>query len=210
MSTIGTANSRHANKNEQAIKPRGRQTRNVALQHERRRRKKGSLNRLAQFKVDIFSEDQLDPRYIYRWVNDEGSRLRMITKQDDYDFVRAEEIPNFSPDDETDSEGSGGRLRIIVGEKKNGSPMYQYLVKKRRDFWEDDNREAMDIRDAVLDGRVYQGEINDVEIGLPDDDKVTSRAVGGLDEEEFYVPPEARLEHGVSAGRRRGPVQPPA
>ena len=133
----------------------------------------------------------------------------MITKQDDYDFVQADEIPDFSPDDETDSE-PGGRLRIIAGEKKNGQPLYQYLVKKRRDFWEEDNRRAMEFRDDVLEGRVYRAELNNVEVGIAHDGKVEGAAIGGVADDDAdltYVPKETHLEHGLS-GRRRGPVQP--
>lgn len=187
-----------------AVSPRARPTRAEVHGHERRRRKAGTLNRMAQYKLDIFTAEQLDPDYIYRWVSDESSRLRMVTKQDDYDFVNADEIPDFSPDDETDSE-PGGRVRIISGEKKNGQPLYQYLVKKRRTFWEEDNASAMQFRDDTLKGRVYHGEIGAVEVGIAVNGKVERAEVGGLDTDQFYVPPEATLG---AAGRRRGPVAP--
>lgn len=194
---------------ERPIMARQRTPRNQVHAQERRRRKKGTLNRMAQYKLDVFELSQLDPDYIYRWVSDEGARLRIVTKQDDYDFVQADEIEDFSADDMTDSE-PGGRIRIIAGEKKNGQPLYQYLVKKRRDFWEDDNREAMDYRDDVLAGRVYKGEINDVPVAFAKDDKVTKTSVGGIadeDADKLYVRPEATLG---SVARRRGPVSPPA
>jgi hypothetical protein len=181
---------------------RGRPPRAEVHANERRRRRAGSLNRMAQYKLDIFSPEQLDPRYIYRWVSDEASRLRMVTKQDDYDFVNADEIPDFSPDDETDSE-PGGRVRIISGEKKNGQPLYQYLVKKRRDFWEEDNRASMSFRDDTLKGRVYKGDVGAVPVGIPKDGKVERVEAGGVDPDAYYVPPEASL-----GSVRRGPVQP--
>lgn len=181
---------------------RGRPARAQVHQAERRRRRAGSLDRMAQYKLDIFSPDQLDPAYVYRWVTDENSRLRMVTKMDDYDFVQADEIPDFSADDETDSE-PGGRIRIIGGEGKNGRPIYQYLVKKRRDFWEEDNAQAMRFRDDTLKGRVYKGEIGNVSIGMAKDGKVEKAEVGGVENEHFYVAPGAAL--GES---RRGPVTP--
>lgn len=173
---------------------------------ERRRRRGGTLNRMAQYKLDIFTADQLDPRYVYRWVSDENSRLRMVTKQDDYDFVTADEIPDFSPDDETDSEPGNGRIRIIAGERKNGQPLFQYLVKKRRDFWEEDNRASMGFRDDTLKGRVYKGEVHNVATGhAKEDGKVERADVGGVDNpENFYVPREATL----GTVGRSGPVQP--
>jgi len=198
---------------ERPIMARQRTPRAEVLGQERRRRKKGTLNRMAQYKLDVFEPSQLDPDYIYRWVSDEGARLRIVTKQDDYDFVQADEIEDFSADDMTDSE-PGGRLRIVAGEKKNGQPLYQYLVKKRRDFWESDNAEAMDYRDDVLAGRVYRGEINEVTVAAPTKDgKVERGTISGIadaDADNTYVPPEAALHHGISGGRRRGPVSPQA
>ena len=203
----GSVRSRTAASNAMPI--RGRPPRAVIHGAERRRRKSGTLNRMAQFKLDVFSDEQLDAEYIYRWVDDIGSRLRVLTKQDDYDFVNADEIADFSVDDMTDSE-SGQRLRMIVGEKKNGDPLYSYLLRKRRDFWESDNADAMDYRDDVLAGRVYRGEINDVPVAVADKDGgVKTGAVGGLaNSEEFYVPPEAHLEHGLSGGSRRRSAAP--
>jgi hypothetical protein len=216
MTTTGVAGGgRGRQSNERPIMPRARRTREEVHTTERRRRKKGTLDRMAQFKLDIFENAQLDPAYIYRWVSDEGARLRIVTKQDDYDFVQEDEIPDFSTDDMTDSE-PGGRLRIIAGEKKNGQPLYQYLVKKRRDFWEDDNADAMDYRDDVLAGRVYRGELNDVPVALAKDGEVRKGAVGGVSEEDqFYVPPEATLgdvgrRRGRPPGKRTGPVSTPA
>lgn len=198
---------------ERPIMNRVRTPRSQVHAQERRRRKKGTLNRMAQYKLDVFEPSQLDPDYIYRWVSDEGARLRIVTKQDDYDFVNADEIDDFSTDDMTDSE-PGGRIRIIAGEKKNGQPLYQYLVRKRRDFWEDDNREAMDYRDDVLAGRVYRGEINDVPVALANDGEVKTGAIGGVadeDAERFYVRPEATVGSSAIAPRRRqGPVSPSA
>jgi len=193
-----------------AITPRSRLPRSEILTTERRRRRRGTLDRMAQFKLDVFSPEQLDPEYIYRWVSEEGNRLRICTRTDDYDFVTADEIPDFSPEDMTDSE-PGGRLRMIVGERKNGTPIYAFLVKKPRQFWEQDNEEAMDFRDDMLAGRVYRAELNDVEIGLAADDKVKTARVGGVAgvrEDTFYVPPEVSAEHGFSEKARTGPVQP--
>ena len=169
-------------------------TRAEVTHSERRRRKTGSLNRMAQFKLDIFDPEQLDPNYVYRWITDDGSRIRQVTKADDYDFVNASEIENFNPEDESDSE-NGERVRMLVGKDKHGNAQYQYLLKKRKDFWEEDNAAGMDFRTAQLEGRVYNADV-----GGHAEEKGT---VGDVD--KFYVPPEASLG---SAGRRRGPIQP--
>ena len=190
---------------------RARESRMEATQTTRRRRRLGSLNRMAQYKLDIFEADQLDlDNYVYRWVTDDGSRLRQVTKMDDYDFVNASEIEGFNPEDESDSEG-GERVRMIVGQQKNGNPIHQYLLKKRKEFWEEDNRLGQDFRDDVLAGRVYQGDAEDIGARTVAKDG-SIKSVGpehGVDLSNVYVPPEATLNHGLSdQGRRRGLVQP--
>ena len=185
------------------ITARARPTRAEVTGHERRRRRAGTLNRMAQYTLDIFEEGQLDPNYVYRWIADTGSRLRQVTRGDDYDFVNASEIKDFSAEDSTDSEGAE-RIRMLTGKDKHGNPEYCYLLKKRRDFWEDDNRAGMDFRDDMLAGRVYRGE-GDVEARTVTAEGVKSVSPKEVDTSEFYVPPEATLG---SVGRRRGPVQP--
>jgi len=185
---------------------RARPTRAEVTSSERRRRKPGTLNRMASYKLDIFSPEQLDPDYIYRWVNDDASRLRMVTKMDDYDYVDASEIDGFNPDDESDSEG-GERVRMIVGEKKNGNPIYSYLLRKRKDFWEEDNRAQMEASDAALKRRVLKGDTPDISARVVDGGEVKTIGPDQADTSQFYVPEGAALG---SPGRRRGPVSPPA
>lgn len=189
------------------ITARSRVPRDVANRTERRRRKPGSLNRMAQMKLDIFTADQQDPDYIYRWVTDETNRLRIVTRLDDYDYVNASEFDGFNAEDETDSEG-GERLRMIVGEKKNGQPIYSYLLKKRRDFWEEDNRLGQEFRDDQLAGRVHKADLGDISAKtLGEDGAIVSSGPEKVDPERFYVPDAATV--GVHLGGRRGPVTQP-
>lgn len=167
---------------------RARVPRMEAMQGERRRRKAGTLNRMAQFKLDIFDPEQLDPDYIYRWITDDGSRLRMCTRQDDYEFVQSSEIKGFNPD-AFDSESSE-RVRMIMGRDKNGGVEYGYLCKKRKDFFEADLAASMDMRQAMMEGRVYSGELNDP----------------GESAEHTYVPTTENVTLG-NASRRRGPIE---
>lgn len=189
--------------NAKPITARSRQPRAETVATERRRRRGGTLNRMHQFKLDVFSPDQLDPDRVYRWIADDGSRLRGAYN-DDYDYVGASEIKNFDAATETDSEG-GERVRMLTGKDKWGNPEYSYLMAKPRQFWEDDNRAAQDYRDDVLEGRVYRGE-GEAAAQVVTDGKLSSVAPEqGADTSQTYVPAEARLEHGLS-GRRRGPV----
>lgn len=172
---------------------RGRVSRQEMSAAHRRRRTAGSLDRMAQFTLDIFAPEQLDPSFVYRWVTDEGSRLRQATRQDDYDLVGASEIADFSPQDQSDSESSE-RVRMVVGRDKNGAPTYAYLCKKPRAFFEEDQAAVRDFRQAMMEGRVYRGEVGGEEGESAD---LTAHA---------YVPESAGVTLGSASARRRGPV----
>lgn len=123
---------------------------------ERRRRKADTIDKMAGFSLDQFSPDQLDlPNYVYRWVQDDGARMRIATKQDDYDPVLASEIKGFDIDT-TDSEGSE-TVRMITGRRENGSAIYSHLLKKPRKFFEEDMGAGVQRRADMLAGRVVQG-----------------------------------------------------
>lgn len=173
-----------------AKRPYNRRVEAVATQ--RRRRREGTLNRMAQFKMDCIEPEDLDlEKYVYRWVNDENSRIRQLTKGDDYDHVETHELGDGFDIENTDSE-SNGRVRMLVGTSKGGAPLYAYLLKKLKSYWEDDNEEGVQQREAQMAGRVYRGEATEDDEQRP----------GGDD--QFYVPAGTRI--GSAAQRRRGPI----
>lgn len=171
---------------------RGRKPRAAAVSQVRRRRSAGSLNRLAQMRLDFIEPEYLDlENYTYRWINDDGGRLRMFTRMDDYDFVTGEDLGEGFDEKAFDNE-SDGRLRIQVDVKKGGQPLYAYLCKKPKAFWEADYDENVKSREAMMASRVYQAD------GL---------GSGGEDDrsvENPYVPSEVKLGH--TGERRKGPI----
>lgn len=172
---------------------RGRPPRAEAQATHRRRRQAGSLNRMVQFKLDIFTPDQLDlANYVYYWANDEGTNIRQMTKLDDYDFVNTDDIVGGFDPSSVDAE-SDGRIRMLVGNQKSGSPLYAYFLRKPRNFWEADNEQVVRNREDMMAGRVYRAEATEDAEQRP----------GGDD--AFYATPGNNL--GGSAHRRRsGPV----
>lgn len=168
---------------------RGRPPRQEAEAGHRRRRK-GILDVMTQSRMNPFEEGMLDQEhFVYRWINDEAGRLRQLTVNDDYDFVKGSDIDGFDIS-QTDSE-SDERIRLIVGEA-GGKPLYAYLCRKPRNFWEVDREEISDFFQGTLEGRVYEGRATEEKEDRP----------GG--EDKFYAPKTNQL---VSAdGRRRGPV----
>jgi len=174
---------------------RGREPRAEGFKRERRRRRKGTITRMAQMKLDIFDPAELDlANYVYRWVNDEDNRLAMLTRMDDYDFCNTSDIKGFDAARsaiDTDSE-SDNRVRMIVGTNKGGHPVYSYLLKKPRDYYEEDQEEGVRAREDMMAGRVFRGEAN-------------NEQEEGKDTETFYVPDPANVSLG-GVPRRRGPV----
>lgn len=145
---------------------------------------------MAQYKLDCIEPEDLDlANYVYRWTNDENSRIRQLTKADDYDFVNAGELGDGFDRENTDSE-SAERVRMVVGSQKNGNPLYAYLLKKRRDFWEEDNETMVRLREDMMAGRVYRAEVTE-----PEEGSLAAHA---------YVP--AGNQIGSAAHRRRGPI----
>jgi hypothetical protein len=170
---------------------RAREPRQEATARHRRRRNAGSLNRMASFNLDRVDARNLDlENFVYRWVKDENGRLRMVTKEDDYDFVATDELGKDFDVDATDSESSE-RVRILAGTSSTGQPIYHYLVKKLREYHEADNELMVRAREDMMAGRVFHAELeNEREASLTPD--VT------------YVPPGVQIGH--AAERRRGPV----
>ena len=71
--------------------------------------------------------------YIYRWVNDEGTRLSGAVAND-YDFAN-------ETGDEVDQR-STDRAKVHVGSLPNGEPLLAYLMRKRKK-WHDSDKEEL-------------------------------------------------------------------
>lgn len=158
-----------------------------------RRRRGGVLDVMRHDRLNPFEEGMLDHEtFVYRWQTDEAGQIRALTVRDDYEFVMADEIPGFDIS-QTDSE-SDGRIRLIMnGAQAGPNAVYGYLLKKRRDFWEEDRLQISDFYEGMMEGRVYNAEATHSDEQRP----------GGA--ENFYAPKTNQLGS-VSGTRRRGPV----
>lgn len=131
---------------------RGRMPRKEQVREERRR-KRGGLDMLAGQKLTV-SEEFLDrENYQYRWINDDGARLRSKTVDDDWDLVH-------DPDKQAkeDVDGLGSVVTKVVGRTKDGKPLNAYLARKRKDWFEADKREKERPLDAV-DEALKRGQV---------------------------------------------------
>jgi len=100
--------------------------------------------------------------YQTRWVNDYTGRIQSLTEHDDYSFVSKSEIsdpmgraevgdPNVTPELQV-----GDRVARIVG-ADGGSPVYAYLMKKRKEFFLQDQaekeKELLEVETQLKRGR---------------------------------------------------------
>jgi hypothetical protein len=104
----------------------------------RRRRRDSIYFDGADFNLMVPDEER-DPRYVYRWINDDKYRLSKMTKQDDWDIC---EVSEFSSDFKNTDGGS--QVSRIVGRDANGGPMRAFLCRKLKEYDEADR--AKEIR----------------------------------------------------------------
>ena len=83
-------------------------------------------------------------RFKYRWVNDDGVRMHRFTEQDDWAPVTQE------GGEVKDSSNIGAAISAVAGTKENGQPMRAYLLRKRKDWWEADQRQKIEEIDEMF------------------------------------------------------------
>ena len=75
-----------------------------------------------------------------------GNRLNTATKVDDYDLCDPAEIKDFDVMPESLLTESKDRIRTYVETGKHGQPIYAYLCRKPKEFFEEDQRARMQMR----------------------------------------------------------------
>lgn len=113
-------------------------TRAEETQEGRRRRQ--DTGPLAGLNLNVAEEDR-DPNYEYRWINDTGNRVENKTKRDDWDIVRTEPT-------------------LVDKTPRSGAPMKAYLVRKRKDFQQEDQAKRM-ARLQEQEDSIRRGVVND-------------------------------------------------
>jgi hypothetical protein len=141
-----------------------------------RRRREESFDGL-DYRLHV-PEELKDPRYVYRWINDEPGRIFQLTEQDDYDFVYDERIRSEGKDAHKNTDG-GTRISRIVGRSKTGEPLRAYLCRKLKDYYEEDQRKRHDHWQKVT-AQVEMGRVPG------------SSGLFNSDPEHAYIPRDAR------------------
>jgi hypothetical protein len=130
-------NTRESTK-EQLLSREGRGERSEEVARSRRRRRDSIYFDGADFNLMVPDEEK-DPRYVYRWVNDDKYRMTQMTKQDDWDICQTSE---FSSDFKNTDGGTS--ISRIVGRDAHGGIMRAYLCKKLKEY--DDEDRAKELR----------------------------------------------------------------
>lgn len=142
-----------------------RPTREQETRADRRRRGDVDTGMRRRLPVD---ESKLDhKKFVYRWANDDAARMRDLTGHDDYDPVPEADV--------------GGATKVTVGPGDNGGLRGTVLLRKPREFWEDDQKKKDASRDRNLEV---------LKAGRPAQDD----SGGGLEQDRAYVPRSAEYE----------------
>lgn len=115
------------------------------------------------------------PGYQLRWFNDQDGRIEAAVGRAWWDFVTQEEIALSDGNKVLERNSDvGNKVRMIVGTLDNGTPLYAYLLKIKKEWFEEDQQSsAKQIRDSEKE-MVRNGGLNTDRIGekyLPDERK---------------------------------------
>lgn len=113
-----------------------------------RRRRRDDMGPGARRKLHV-PEGLKDREYVYRWVNDDGRRVHDLSTLDDWDTVHSPDIA-AGAEGGNGTAGLGTRIEAVVGKTDSGQPLRAVLMRKRREFHEEDERHKA----AVADERV--------------------------------------------------------
>lgn len=172
---------------------RDRPSRMDSERWQRRRRQPGSLDRMVTSNLGI-PEECKDPEYHYHWINNVRGMPQALNMQDDYEYVTFDELlenarrkrADFTLN--RDAYGGGSHIERLV--ERDGTKAV--LMKKPKDMYEYDYEEAIAGRQAMMEARVYGGEL-DMEAGGRSEDL-----------QNAYVPRGNTL--GDTVPRRRGRI----
>lgn len=108
---------------------RGRPPKGEATQRRRKQRTSETQGRKLAVPASLTDFN----KFVYRWVNDDGVRMFALTQEDDWELApKSAEIPEV-----VESEDA---FRRVVGRNADGSPMFAYLCRKLKTFYDEDQK----------------------------------------------------------------------
>lgn len=117
------------------------------------RRFKGNLGGFSQ-KLSVSGELDWD-NYHYRWANDLKNRLHDLTVRNDYEFTPKTglHVGQKAKDGNNDL---GSYVRELVGTKESGEPLYSYLMRIPKKFFEE-NQAVKEAKIAEQERMILEG-----------------------------------------------------
>ncbi len=116
----------------QDLKDLAREDRKEVVAVQRRRRSGMGLDRTRKLYIP---EEDKDPNFTYRWINDTHGRIESKTVHDDWDIVKKTK------------DGVEMDYRIPVDTSRTGQPLYAYACKKPIDLYKQDKAEEQKVID---------------------------------------------------------------
>ncbi len=107
---------------------------------------------VAALKMDV-PQAANDPDHVYRWINDKPGRLQRA-QAGGWEFVEDPSIQIGTGSDTRNSE-QDSRVSQVVGKHDNGSPMHAYLMRIKREWYEEDQaakQSSIDEVEATIKG----------------------------------------------------------
>lgn len=132
----------------------------------------------AQAKLPV---GRTDPNFHYHWANDTPGRVELFTAAG-YTFVEKNEV-TLTPSVTPRSSDLGDKVSAVVGRNEDGTPLRAYLMKKRRDWFLEDQSKGQE-RPDMIERMIRSG-------------KVSSDA----DDGSFYVPKNTPIKMGTEFRR---------
>ncbi|MGB1214604.1 MAG: hypothetical protein ACPG4X_14665 [Pikeienuella sp.] len=129
---------------------------------ENKRQETGRRQRVPMGTPQAKLSATVEEGYVGRWINDQGGRI-----------IKAREAGYEFAEDQT-ANGEDKRRKAQVGTLPDGSPMFAYLMKIRREFYDEDQAFKQKVNDEV-DATIKEG----VPQGAEEQDRAG-----------FYVPDE--------------------
>lgn len=115
------------------------------------------------------------PGYQLRWFNDQDGRVEAAVGRAWWDFVTQDEIALQDGNKVLDRNSDvGTRVRAIVGTLDNGDPLYAYLLKIKKEWFEEDQQSSAKLIRAGEKEMLKNGGLNTDRIAekyLPDNRK---------------------------------------
>jgi hypothetical protein len=84
-----------------------------------------------------------DPKFMYYWANDVPGRLEELTVHDDWDYVKLDTNRKV-----ISSSDPSGAISREVGYDGARMPMRAYLLRKRKEYYEQDYARNVEVMDA--------------------------------------------------------------